>query len=134
MPTLDATFRDDPLNRYAFNIIDKHMDDLQKEYGIQMPPVPQDAKERPIVPISKDYPKVGIIGAGIGGLYAAMLLQERGIPYEILEASPRLGGRLYTHRMGERPNDYYVSVPRVWTHCTHMITRMSVLCASPRLQ
>ena len=31
--------------------------------------------------------KVGIIGAGVGGLYAAMMLQSLDIDYEILEAS-----------------------------------------------
>ena len=66
--------------------------------------------DQPILGIPKEAPKVGIIGGGIGGLYAAMLLQEQGIPYEILEASPRLGGRLYTQKMGDRPNDYYVSL------------------------
>ena len=113
MSTSPTEFRKDPLNRYAYNILDKHMDELETKYGIQKPPIPPSAKESAIVPIAKDHPKVGIIGAGIGGLYAAMLLQERGIPYEILEASPRLGGRLYTHRMGDRPNDYYVSLSRV---------------------
>ncbi|RWS09881.1 hypothetical protein B4U80_14721, partial [Leptotrombidium deliense] len=36
--------------------------------------------------------KVGIVGAGISGLYAALLLQELDIDYEILEASDRIGG------------------------------------------
>ncbi|RWS19692.1 hypothetical protein B4U80_14961, partial [Leptotrombidium deliense] len=35
--------------------------------------------------------KVGIVGAGISGLYTALLLQELGIDYEILEASERIG-------------------------------------------
>ncbi|KAI0959092.1 hypothetical protein AcW1_004023 [Taiwanofungus camphoratus] len=46
------------------------------------------------VPVRKNA-KIGIIG--IGGLYAAKLLQERGIDYEILEASSCTGGRIYTH-------------------------------------
>ena len=41
--------------------------------------------------------KVGIIGAGASGLYAAILLQSFGIPYEILEANDRPGGRIWTH-------------------------------------
>ncbi|KAL0567568.1 hypothetical protein V5O48_014428 [Marasmius crinis-equi] len=39
-----------------------------------------------------------IIGAGCAGLYAALLLDSLGIPYEILEFNDRIGGRIYTHR------------------------------------
>jgi hypothetical protein len=41
---------------------------------------------------------IGIIGAGASGLYAAMILQDLGIKYEILESRDRIGGRIYTHR------------------------------------
>ena len=39
-----------------------------------------------------------IIGAGVTGLYTAMLLDELGIDYDILEANNRVGGRILTHR------------------------------------
>lgn len=39
-----------------------------------------------------------IIGAGCAGLYAAMILDTLDVPYEILEANDRIGGRIYTHR------------------------------------
>ncbi|KAK6539298.1 hypothetical protein TWF694_009531 [Orbilia ellipsospora] len=43
--------------------------------------------------------KVGIIGAGICGLYTALLLDSMGIAYEILEANPdHVGGRMWTYR------------------------------------
>ncbi|KZV82601.1 hypothetical protein EXIGLDRAFT_339296 [Exidia glandulosa HHB12029] len=66
--------------------------------------------ERPaVVPV-----KVGIIGAGAAGLYAAMILdtlRDEGFEYEILEADPeRVGGRMYTHHFEKGaagPNDYY---------------------------
>ncbi|KAL4723242.1 hypothetical protein ACLX1H_009732 [Fusarium chlamydosporum] len=54
--------------------------------------------------------KVCIVGAGIAGLYIAMILDDLQIPnleYEILEASDRVGGRVYTHRFSEEENDYY---------------------------
>lgn len=60
--------------------------------------------------------KVGIVGAGAAGLYAAMLLDSLDIPYEIYEASDRIGGRIYTYRFSESTDstdpayyDYYVS-------------------------
>ena len=52
---------------------------------------------------------VGILGAGVGGLYTALILQSLNVSYEILEASNRTGGRLFTHKF---PNggfyDYFV--------------------------
>lgn len=50
---------------------------------------------------------VGIIGAGMAGLYTAMILKSLDISYEILEASDRIGGRVYTHRFSNAPGDYY---------------------------
>jgi hypothetical protein len=53
---------------------------------------------------------VGILGAGVGGLYTALILQSLNVSYEILEASNRTGGRLFTYKF---PNggfyDYFVS-------------------------
>ncbi|KAB5547175.1 L-amino acid oxidase [Coniochaeta sp. 2T2.1] len=64
----------------------------------------------------KDVPfKVGIIGAGAAGLYAAMLFDSLGIDYDIHEASDRVGGRIFTYHFDQAawdkstPNDpeYY---------------------------
>lgn len=45
---------------------------------------------------------VVIVGAGLSGLYAAYLLAKQGIhDYVILEARPRLGGRLLSEAAGE---------------------------------
>ena len=51
--------------------------------------------------------EVGIIGAGMAGLYTAMILQSLNIKYELLEASERAGGRVYTHRFSNQEGDYY---------------------------
>ncbi|KAF4917757.1 putative bifunctional amine oxidase [Colletotrichum viniferum] len=64
--------------------------------------------------------KVGIIGAGAAGLYAAILLDSLGIEYDIHEVSDRIGGRIYTYRFDQDTwanstsadpayYDYYVS-------------------------
>lgn len=44
-------------------------------------------------------PFVIIIGAGISGLAAAYTLKKKDIPYIILEARNRVGGRIFTHTM-----------------------------------
>ncbi|KAK7421614.1 hypothetical protein QQX98_002081 [Neonectria punicea] len=60
--------------------------------------------------------KIGIVGAGVGGLFTAMVLdwlnervQGLDIDYDIIEAAgeERLGGRLYTHKFSEKEHDYY---------------------------
>lgn len=54
--------------------------------------------------------KVCIVGAGVAGLYIAMVLDSLQIPnltYDILEASSRVGGRVYTHKFSDQRHDYY---------------------------
>lgn len=73
--------------------------------------------------------KVGIIGAGAGGLYTALLLDSLGIDYDLLEGSNRVGGRIFTHRFNKTawlqstPSDadyydYYVSALEVTRRST----------------
>ncbi|EFA76998.1 hypothetical protein PPL_09750 [Heterostelium album PN500] len=49
---------------------------------------------------------VGIVGAGMSGLYAALLLEDLGISYEIVEANDRFGGRAHTFKFSSAPYDY----------------------------
>lgn len=54
--------------------------------------------------------KICIVGAGISGLYIALILQSLNLPnlsIDILEADHRVGGRVYTHRFSDEPYDYY---------------------------
>ncbi|CUS12591.1 unnamed protein product [Tuber aestivum] len=61
-------------------------------------------------PALEDLP-VCIIGAGVAGLYTAMVLDDFDIPYEIIEASDRHGGRVHTYHFEtpEKPkfHNYY---------------------------
>ncbi len=43
-----------------------------------------------------DRVEVAAIGAGAAGLAAAIALTARGVPYVLLEASHRIGGRAHT--------------------------------------
>ncbi|KAG1879144.1 hypothetical protein F4604DRAFT_1880092 [Suillus subluteus] len=65
-----------------------------------------DALRKSIHPLTAT--PLGILGAGVGGLYTALILDSLNIDYEILEASDRTGGRLLTYNF---PNggkyDYY---------------------------
>ncbi|KLP10574.1 related to L-amino-acid oxidase [Fusarium fujikuroi] len=70
------------------------------------------------VPRKSNHLEIGIIGAGVAGLFTAMVFdwlneqcQKEGlkIEYDIIEAAKmnRLGGRLYTHRFSHGEHDYY---------------------------
>ena len=48
--------------------------------------------------------RVAIIGAGAAGLYAADILQEKGINAMVLEASDRIGGRLRSLKISDKPS------------------------------
>lgn len=41
-----------------------------------------------------------IVGAGLSGLQAAVILAEQNQDFIILEAGPRIGGRVYTLTIG----------------------------------
>ena len=67
------------------------------------PPLPPRALTHNVEP-------VGILGAGVGGLYTALILQSLNVSYEIIEASDRTGGRLFTHKFPDGGfYDYFVS-------------------------
>ncbi|KAI1340966.1 hypothetical protein F5Y15DRAFT_414687 [Xylariaceae sp. FL0016] len=69
--------------------------------------LPRRAKNSPADAVPQGF-KVGIVGGGIAGLYTALILQDLGLDYEILEANPdRIGGRLYTHYFEKKEHQYY---------------------------
>ncbi|KAF7372864.1 Amine oxidase [Mycena sanguinolenta] len=50
---------------------------------------------------------IGIIGGGVAGLYAALLLQREGHLVRIFEGTDRVGGRVYTHYFTQEENQYF---------------------------
>ena len=51
---------------------------------------------------------VGIVGAGISGLYSALLLQHYipNVKVKLFEANDRVGGRIFTYKFSEEPYQY----------------------------
>ncbi|MBR9920895.1 MAG: NAD(P)-binding protein [Bacteroidetes bacterium] len=83
-----------------FNYMDKHLQDQHEKIDSNATKVASKTKTgKPL--------RVGIVGGGMAGLYAAMLLEKTGIDYHIFEASgERLGGRVRTHYFNNEPHQY----------------------------
>lgn len=58
-------------------------------------------------------PKFCIVGAGVAGLFLAMILSELKIPYDLLESSDRVGGRMYTKHFSDIHPDSSKQFPNV---------------------
>lgn len=103
----------DVYSLYGRYIIEEHMlDKLDNDNPIEIP-MPETETDT----FNSGYTgnkTVGILGGGVGGLYAAMMLDSVNVPYEVLEARDRVGGRLFTHKF-ENGNfyDYFVSSLRL---------------------
>ncbi|KAF8867943.1 hypothetical protein BD779DRAFT_1684991, partial [Infundibulicybe gibba] len=78
-------------------------------------------------------PTVGILGAGIGGLYAALILESLGIKYEIFEEDNRTGGRLFTHKFEKGGKYDYFDVGAMRFPQTDIMRRLFHLFHYPPL-
>ncbi|KAG1798016.1 uncharacterized protein BJ212DRAFT_246701 [Suillus subaureus] len=102
-------FQGDVFGYWGRKIIE-HYDDLRKSIPPLTTAPHEETSQIPELPKRGYGPlgTVGILGAGVGGLYTALILDSLDINYEILEASDRTGGRLLTYNF---PNggkyDYY---------------------------
>jgi hypothetical protein len=110
-------FEGDVLGYWGRNIIEDHHDILLKKLPSVVAQLrgPNETGAAPLrLPrLSEEgfdtSGTVGILGAGVGGLYTALILDSLDIKYEILEASQRAGGRLFTYKFPEgKEYDYYV--------------------------
>ena len=100
MPDI-TTFPDDIFAHFGRSIIQEYVSSFPAEKRETFLPLPPRAVT--------DKP-VGILGAGVGGLYTALILQSLNVSYEIIEASNRTGGRLFTHKFPDGGfYDYFVS-------------------------
>jgi monoamine oxidase len=75
--------------------------------------------------------KITILGAGIAGLVAAYELEKLGHEVEIIEASPRVGGRVWTHRFGNEQDAPYAElgamrIPASHQHTLHYVEEMGL--------
>ncbi|MDO1446650.1 NAD(P)/FAD-dependent oxidoreductase [Rhodocytophaga aerolata] len=66
-----------------------------------------------------------ILGAGLAGLAAAYALFKQQVPFTILEARNRIGGRVFTHQVDEE-SKLHVELGAEWIGASH--ERMLALC------
>jgi len=68
-----------------------------------------------------------VIGAGISGMYAAYQLQEKGMSVRVLEASERIGGRMFTlDNIPWKPNTGGTEVGDGYTHLIGIAQKVGV--------
>lgn len=75
--------------------------------------------------------RITILGAGIAGLVAAYELERLGHQVDIMEGSPRIGGRVWTHRFGSDLNAPYgelgaMRIPHDHEYVLHYIQAMGL--------
>ncbi|WP_018626898.1 flavin monoamine oxidase family protein [Niabella aurantiaca] len=77
----------------------------------------------PLSGYSVKKPQVIIIGAGFAGLAAALRLKRKGITVTVIESRNRIGGRVFSHTVGD---DLVIELGGEWVGNSH--TRIRELC------
>lgn len=74
---------------------------------------------------------ITILGAGVAGLVAAYELEQLGHQVDIMEGSPRIGGRVWTHRFQDASYSTYgelgaMRIPKEHKYVLHYIDKMGL--------
>ncbi|MGB3640618.1 MAG: NAD(P)/FAD-dependent oxidoreductase [Rivularia sp. (in: cyanobacteria)] len=74
---------------------------------------------------------ITVLGAGVAGLVAAYELEKMGHTVDIMEASNRIGGRIWTHRFGDEDDAPYAElgamrIPSDHQHTLHYVKEMGL--------
>lgn len=105
MPNI-ATSPGDIFAHFGRSIIQEYVSPVEKQEAFF-----------PLPPCAVSDEPVGILGAGVGGLYTALILQSLNVSYEVIEASNRTGGRLFTHKFSDGGfYDYFVCFNYYFDH------------------
>lgn len=80
---------------------------------------------------SQQSKHITILGAGIAGLIAAYELERMGHTVDIMEGSPRVGGRIWTHRFGNEQDAPYAElgamrIPSNHQHTLHYVKELGL--------
>jgi monoamine oxidase len=75
--------------------------------------------------------RITILGAGIAGLVAAYELERLGHQVDLMEGSPRIGGRVWTHRFAQEPGAPYselgaMRIPGDHQHVLHYVHELGL--------
>ncbi|KAG8678598.1 hypothetical protein FRC09_019711, partial [Ceratobasidium sp. 395] len=106
-------FQYDTYAHHGRNLIEKYHEKLKKTLGVTIPMSAARLRASAAPTVSKadgDVGTIGILGAGSGGLYTALILEDLGIPYRIIEAQDHVGGRLFTYKFQNQlgaPYNYF---------------------------
>lgn len=111
--------------KHIFSPIPSSLDDLRNRDGL--------FSDDPNSSVFKG--KICIVGAGVAGLLTALMLKIGGIyDFDVIEASDRVGGRLYTHWFSDKENpdsehDYYdigaMRIPEIKTMQSYVVPLLS---------